>query len=85
MVGEEAGQRELRKGEGAADVGRQALREVVVRLGEKGLFGRVLDAVDGELETQAGEGRVRLDGVEGAAERVRVCVGGEAFDDRVGC
>jgi hypothetical protein len=84
VVGEEALERLLREGECATDVLGERGSEGIVRLGQEGLFGRVLDGEDGDGQSERGEGWVRLDGSEGAGQVVGLRVGGEAFDDGAG-
>lgn len=56
----------LGEGHGAADVGFEAVGEVLVGFLHEGLFGGMLDAVDGDGEFEVLEGGVRADGGEGA-------------------
>ena len=84
MVGEEAGEGELSEGKGAAGVGGEAADEVVVGFLHEGFLGRVLDAVDGEVEAETLEGGVLLDSGEGLLQGLWAGVGGEGFDGGAG-
>ena len=83
MIGIEPLHTLLRKRKSPANILLQTALELLPRLLEKRLLGRVLDAVDCDLGFQPREALVRLDVLKSLLEGCFGRVGGERLEDRV--